>query len=512
MKRIIFIVCLAVWGIILNAQSFESVRARATEKGTVLPKGTSVEGVIISDYHSLNMAQNPQVAWNRVEGRMCYSTGYLQSEDGKMGFRILFKDLYDNRVPRFSRVRIDLEGCEVTKETTPERYTLSDVPLDAVKVLGEAVPVAKKRHIGELTEADLYTLVTLEDVEFLSKEGSYTNIREFYVQSTWLNAFKKPADSDWFDEAGLYVRDNRGDALFLPVNTVCDWRRRGDRMPSGVGSVTGIVVSEELRRSGLPGPLQLRIASPSDVDIPMDGSSSYELIASWDWDRNYYYTLNCESGPRKWLEKVRIDAERVAPDKGTGWLSVTVPAQMGLDKDYNARCARDGLNAGEGNRECAAIVYDTKPLDWFNGGAVQIETSTKGFSGEGLAVEFTWLSGYGTIESAFGYPAHWKIAYSLDGTHYVPVNQTFFLRPLAWSDRTPVSYDAAVGFTENAVLLPAMLLGQEKVFIRLIPADRVAAAFHADPSERIDTGRPEETGSFALKFGRIALKALKSGE
>lgn len=509
MKRIISIVCFVAWGIMLNAQDFESIRAKATEKGAVLPKGASLEGIIISDYHSLNMAQNPQVTWNRVEGRMCYSTGYLQSLDGKMGFRVLFKDLYDNRVPRFSRVRIDLAGCEITKETCPERYTLSDVPIEAIQVLGEAVPVVKKKHIGELTEADIYTMVTLEDVEFLSKEGAYTNVREFYVQSTWLNDFKKPVDSDWFDESGLYVRDNRGDALFLPVNTVCDWRRRGDRMPSGVGSITGIVVSEELRRSGLPGPLQLRIASPLAVDIPMDGNSSYELIASWDWDRNYYYALNCESGLRKWLENLRIDAERIAPDKGEGWLSVTVPAKMGLGKDYNARCARDGLNAGEGNRECGAVVFDTKSLDWFNGGAVLVETCTKGFSGQGLAVEFTWLAGNGTSESAFGYPAHWQIAYSLDGTHYIPVNQTFFLRPLAWADGTPVSYDAAVGFTENTVLLPPLLLGQEKVYIRLMPADRVATAFHADPSERIDSGRPNDSGCFTLRLGRIALKALK---
>jgi len=509
MRKIFFMTCLVAWSLSLCAQDFESVRTKASEQGTVLPKGSYVEGIIISDYSSLNMGLNPQIAWNRVDVRMCYSTGYLQSEDGKMGFRILFKDLYDNRVPRFSRVRINLEGSEVIKETNPLRYSIANVPFEAIEVLGKADPVIKRRHIGELTESDIYTLVTLEDVEFLSKEGAYTNVREFYVQPTWLNAFKKPADSDWFDESGLYVQDNRGDAIFLPVNTVCDWRRRGDRLPSGVGCITGIVVSEELRRSGLPGPLQVRIARPSDVDIPMDGSSSFEWIASWDWDRNYYYELKCESGTRKWLENIRIDAERVAPDKGNGWLSVTVPAQMGLDKDYNARCARDGLNAGEGNRECAAIVFDSNSLDWFNGGAVQLVTSTKGFSGQGLVVDFTWLAGYGTPESAFGFPAHWQVAYSLDGAHYVPVNQQFQLRPLAWSDGTPVSYDAAVGFTEHTVLLPAMLLGQENVFIRLLPADRVATAPHADPSERMDSGRPEASGKFALKFGKIVIKALK---
>ena len=509
MKKITLALCLVLTGIASSAQSFDAIRAKATPRGTVLSKDTFVEGIIVSDYHSLNMAQNPQIAWDRIEERMCYSTGYLESEDGKTGFRIVFKDLYDNRVPRFSRVRISLEGCEVSVEENPLRYTLSNVPAEAVEILSAAVPPVKRRHIGELTEADIYTLVTLEDVEFLSKEGSYTNVREFYVQSTYLNCFKKPKISDWFDEAGLYVQDNRGDAIFLPVNTVCDWRRRGDRMPSGVGRISGIVVGETLRRSGLPGPLQLRISGPSDVDIPMDGTSSYETVASWDWDRNYYYALNCCDGEKKWLERRRIDAVKVAPDKGDGWLQVTVPAQMGLDKDYNSRCARDGLNAGEGNRECAAIVYDTKAADWFSGGAVVVEATTKGFTGQGLVMDFTWAAGYGTRESSSGFPVHWQTAYSLDGVNYVPVDQTFLLRPLAWADGTEVSYDAAVGFTENTVLMPPMLLGRDKVYIRIFPSDRVAAALHADASETIDNGRPGGDVPFALKFGKIVLKALK---
>lgn len=509
MKKISVTVCLALISLALQAQSFEAVRAKATPQGALLPKGTFVEGTIISDYRSLNMAQNPQTAWNKVEVRMCYSTAYLQNEDGSMGFRLLFKDLYGNRVPAFSRVRINLAGCEALKESSPERYTLADIPTGAVEVLGSARPAAKIRHIGELTAADIYTYVTLSDVEFLSKEGSYTNVCEFYVQPTYINSFKKPALSDWFDEAGLHVQDSRGDAIFLPVNTVCAWRRRGDRMPSGKGSISGIVVSEELRRSGLPGPLQLRISGPEAVDIPMDGSSSYETVASWDWDRNYYYELNCESGTKKWLENLRIDSERVRSDKGEGWLSVTVPARMGLDKDYNSRCARDGLRAGEGNRECAAIVYDTKALDWFGGGAVLIEASTLGFSGQALLCDFTWLAGYGTPESSFGFPAHWQLAYSLDGRSYIPVRQTLLLRPLAWSDGSPVSYDAAVGFTENTVVLPSILLDKERIYIRILPSDRVVTARHTDASAPIDDGRPDAESALALKIGKIVLKALK---
>lgn len=510
MKKISVLMAFAALAAIgARADSFSDLRAKATPNGALIAKGTRIEGIVTSDYRSLNMGQNPQIAWNKTDTRMTYCTGYIQNEDASAGFRLIFKDLYDNRIPAGSRVRLDLSGCEVQREDNPERYTISGIAAEAVTILGQSEPAVKIRHIGELTPADLYTFVTLDGVEFLSKEGSYTNVREFYVQSTYINYFKKPADSDWFDEAGLYVKDDMGESLFLPVNSVCAWRRRGDRMPSGVGRVSGILVSETLRRSGLPGPYQLRIRGVDDVDIPMDGGSSYETIAEWNWDRNYYYALKCENGLKKWLERLRIDCDRVAPDAGEGWLGITVPGKMGLEKDYNSRCARDGLVAGEGNRECAAIVYDTKALDWFqNGAAVLVEASTKGFSGKALSFDFTWLAGYGTAESSAGFPAVWNVAYSIDGKSYIPVQQNFLLRPLAWTD-SPVSYDAAVGYTENTVLLPALLLGRDRIFIRIMPAGRVAAAIHSDPSESIANGRPDPESKFALRIGKISLKALK---
>ncbi len=510
MRKLLIAALLCLPALQAGSQSFEALRAKATPEGAVLPKGSYVEGIIVSDYTSLNMGANPQIEWNKVEERMCYCIGYLENEDGSMGFKLVFKDIYDNRAPRFSRVRINLAGCAAVREEDPERYTLEGISADNVEILGQAAPPAKERHIGELAPQDIYTYVTLKDVEFLSKEGSYTNVREFYVQPTYINYFKKPKHSDWFDEAGCHARDKNGDAIFLPVNTVCSWRRRGDRMPSGIGEISGILVSETLRRSGLPGPLQMRISGPSAVNIPMDGSSSYETIASWNWDRNYYCALNCESGQKKWLSGLRIDSERVGADKGDGWLSVTVQAQMGLEKDYNTRCARDGLVPGEGNRECAAIVYDSRSADWITeNGAVLIETSTEGFSGKGLVLDWTWLAGYGKAKSAFGFPAHWQVSYSLDGRNYIPVQQVFHLRPLAWSDEAPVSYDAAVGYTENMIVLPAFLLGKDRVCIRISPADRVMTQQRAAPSDPIDAGRPDDSSSFALRIGKINLNALK---
>ena len=72
--------------------------------GQTLPEGTVVEGVVISDYASMNMGENPQVAWNEVDIMMSYRTAYIQSENGKGGIKVVFDDIYENRMPRFSKV------------------------------------------------------------------------------------------------------------------------------------------------------------------------------------------------------------------------------------------------------------------------------------------------------------------------------------------------------------------------------------------------------------------------
>ncbi|MBQ9597514.1 MAG: hypothetical protein IJR34_04610 [Bacteroidales bacterium] len=495
MRRFVWSAVLLLSCLGLRAESLEALRAKATEKGFTLPKGCFVEGVMTGDYLSANMAANIQMAWNKMDLRMAYLTNYLQTEDGSLGLRVCFKDIYDNRVPRFARVRIDLSGCEIYKQSSPECYTVAGVEAGRVQVLSQGTAPVKRRHISELTDRDIFTYVTLEQVEFLSKEGAYTNVRELYVQSTWLNAFKKPADSDWFDEAGLYVKDNEGEAIFLPVNTICTWRRRGDRLPGGVGSVSGIVVADILPRSGFPGPMQLRIAGPQDVDIPVELASNYKTIAEWNWDRNYYYSLKCQSGEQKWLERERITGEPVAPDEGEGWLSVTMPSRMGLEKDYNTRCPQDGLTPGEGNRECAAIVWDTDVLQWKDPkAAIVVETSTAGFSGKGLTVDFTWLAGDGTIKNVSGFPELWQLAWSINGKSFLPVNKPFLLRPLAWSKDGPVTPEAAVGYTENTVLLPAFLLGKEKVWFRIFPV----------PGQQLDS-----KAVLNLRIGKMSIKALQ---
>ena len=479
--------------------------------GQLLPEGTVVEGVVVSDFASMNMGENPQVSWNEVDIMMSYKTAYIQSENGKSGIKVVFEDIYENRMPRFSKVSIDLAGCEVAVDQKGA-CTVTGIRAEDVTIVEERVsvkPVSKK--IADLKDADIYTYVTIKDVEFINKEGSYTNVNEYVVQASALNDFRKPKNLECIDVAGVYVRDGKGDKIFLPVNTSSYWRRRGDRLPDGIGSVSGILVPADFQRYGDVGPYALRLISNREVDIPMDGDSNYETIAEWNWDRNYKHALNLEDrGLLKWVSGVATPAGRIVPEVGAGALYTTAEATYDLVPDYNTRSVHDGHRPGIGSRKAGALEIDSRTSEWFEGdAAVVVEAVTKGCRGKALVLDFTWAAGKGRVDSSFGFPAYWKVEYSLNGVEYTTAVDDVFLRPIAY-EKSPMSYYAAPGYLENSVILPKALLGKKKVYIRISPASDIMVETHDDPSMDINTGvySPEKSRDFALVLGKVSVKTL----
>lgn len=513
----------------MSAESFETLRNRADgNESVILPQGTEIEGIIVSDYRSLNMETAPQISHKAVELGLNFRTAYIQSIDGKYGFRVVFNSVYDNRFPRFCKVRMDLGGAELTKEVNPERYTISNIVGAFVTVLEKDVQVPSKvRHIGELTDDDLYTFVTLADVEFMSKEGAYTNVHEKKVMRSYINDFKSPADGP-IDGSGLLLKDNQGDDIFMPVNTKCTWRRDGDRVAQGVGFVDGVLVHTVMRRYGDIGRYALRPAYESDIRIPMDTTSSYETIVEWNWDRNYDQALNLErQGLQEWIAGEAFDPDRVLPDVGYGYLSTTAGARMRLDNEWNSRCVHDGNDAGSGSREWSILRLNSDTKDWYiydgdriiGSNAVLVETSTKGFEGRGISFEFTFCAGNCSADLAWGYPGEWQVAYSVDGRNYIPVQKTFLLRPV-WYNAANVKdlggvrqmcYDAAPGMIECRVALPAFLLGKDKVYFRIYPSSDKLTVLPENPADDINSGTMKRgfAHAFVLRLGKVSVKSLK---
>lgn len=501
----------------------------SNKESIVLPQGTELEGVIVSDYKSHNMETPVQVSSKSVDLGVNFRTAYIQSLDGKYGFRVVFNSVYDNRFPRFSRVKVDLGGAVLTREYDPERYTISNLVGAFVTVLEENAQVTPKvRHIADLADEDLYTFVTLADVEFMSKEGAYTNVHEKKVARTSINDFKTHVDGP-IDGSGLLLKDNNGDDIFMLVNTKCTWRRDGDRVPQGVGDLDGVLVHSELRRYGDIGRYAIRPSSESDIRIPMESSSSYETIVEWNWDRNYDVALNFErQGLKEWIFGDVFSPDRILPDVGTGFLSTTAGAMMRLDAEWNSRCVHDGNDAGSGAREWSVLRLNSDTKDWYvfdgdriiGANAVFVETSTKGYEGQAVSFEFTFSAGNCSADLSWGFPAEWQVAYSVDGKNFIPVQKTFLLRPLWYSPANvkdlggvrDLCYDASPGSIECRVTLPSFLLGKDKVYFRIYPKSDVLTVLPENPADDINGGKMRNgfAHPFVLRLGKVSVKSLKN--
>ena len=503
-----------------SAESFEDVRKKASTKGTALTAG-EITGVIVGDYRSLNVATNFNTRFDHVDLRTNKRTNYIQSEDGKYGFRIVFDGVYDNRCKRADKVKINLAGCTVIREDNPERYTISGVKLENVERVAEGVELAAKvKSIKDLSDADLYTFVAVKDVEFMNKQGAYTNVFEMVPLRSFMNQERNPWSLG--DGWASLLKDAEGESIYMLVNSKCSWRRNGQGVPKGVGNVAGIVVHEYMRRYGDNlGKYSIRPLNEQDIckEMPKEESTSYVTIADWHYNRNYKGQINVEGiGLVSGSRSTRYSG-RILPDDGEGFLSTNVGATCRLDTDYDTRYSND--NAGmrkHGGLRFEANVHNWLPKDH----GIVVEVSTEGITGKALTFDFSFGVGNHDIQNCWGFPVFWNVAYSTDGKNFTVAKDNIMLRALPYTsarvkglpnesaDREP-NCDMAMGFTDHSVKLPASLLGQKNVTILLTPASRRMATIPSDSME--DSVQGEITGeinkTLILRMGRIAVKAVK---
>ena len=520
-----FVFCFAIAEGV-KAEGFGELRTQAAGRTVHLTSGVQIEALVVSDYRSLNMELNPNISYDKVDLGENLRTAYVESLDGRHGFRLRFAGIYENRLEQGSRVRIDLEGCSLTGEANPERYTIDGLRAAQVEVIEQSVALPEKvRRIADLKDEDLYTYVTLLGVEFLSKQGAYTNVFESCVQRSRLNAFDQPSRRT--DGWASLLRDGDNNSIYMLVNTKCTWRRDGRGVPQGVGPVSGVVVHTPMRRyGGNIGRYSIRPLDESDIAVSRDTISSYISIAEWNWNRNYKGAIRFEKkGDTPWAPKEGVAGDRVLPDAGTGFLSTTSGARMRLDTEYDTRYVQDG--EGKAMRVNAALRLDSDTHDWYefdNRGrmngvkSVVVETSTEGVSGRGLSFDFSFLAGNHDINRSWGFPVEWKVEYSVDGMPFTDAGRVFVLRPIFYADRPiqnlgmrRLSYDTALGFTEYSVPLPASLLGHKSLVVRLSPASAVLATIPENPAD--DSAGGTITGDFrqpfVLRLGRVAVQVLK---
>ena len=140
-----------------------------------------MEVVVVSECQNENVALNPNLNFKTVDMTMTKRTAYVQEPDGSRGMRIVFDRQGYNDLQRYDVITLDVNGGRLNVDKTTGSITVTGLsPLAVISRRSgseQDIPV-KEKLISELTDADIFTMVTLKDMEFAFKDGAIINIKE----------------------------------------------------------------------------------------------------------------------------------------------------------------------------------------------------------------------------------------------------------------------------------------------------------------------------------------------
>ena len=473
----------------------------------MLTAPTVVEGIVVSDYRSPNMELNPNLNYFSVDLEENDRTAYVEAADGSCGIRLRFDEASETRLARYDRVRLDLDGCRLTRTASPDCMTLTGV--QALNVLSVAPGTAadlplKERTVATLTDDDLYTFVTLRDAEFVFKEGSYTNIWEPYAQSCGeLHHYKYDINNRMDGWASL-VRDAEGGTIYMLVNTLCAWRRAGKPLPQGMGPLSGVVVHTPMRRYG--GDMGRYSIRPLD-----EGRHRRRPQAQLPVETPHGVAARRFGGRVARIRTARLPEPRNrGPEGRPGAQRRRKFARLSLDRLRRFRARRRRLQRprdaeqGMGRQRRGGLQGPDARLVQLgqHGAHGRLKRLLHRFSdqkarGTALQLAFEWGAGNQDGNFSWNFPLEWKAEYAVDGGEFQPLRDaatgrgTFVLRSLPWwdkvidgsghTDRLRTPYDCGMGLQQRVFRLPAEALGRDEVVVRLARLGSVVADSRQPP-------------------------------
>lgn len=483
--------------------SFEQLRDAATVSGYQVPDNALVEGYIVSTTEGGNAGDAQVEDYKQGTGVIEYSiserTAYLESPDGKYGFRLIATDASENDYTRYSRICLNIGGTVIKKsEGEPVQYTIEGTRSSDILTSsdGTATMPWKEKSISELTDDDINTLVKIKDCEIAMRKGPFTPVNEGY---TTLHGYNRLA------KYPILIRDIKGGSMYMFTNMTCTYRRNGETLPYGSGDITGIIVNEvykSFEKDGYIGRYQLRHLTREEIDLKPDFKDNFSgLITEFRYTRfprefqktkltdpilatkgngelchthgevgnfspTYFYIGECGSKKKNWYEE------------GVG---------IELDEGEIYQPWVDNGTEDEQNTDGKGWFKDNLMISWSNkywwdsdnsrGYCWLINFSTVGITSDKVSMQFAM---YNNSQSARS-PRYWKAQYSLTTTDCSASADS------QWTDIAEFTVpDVAIWGSQNDwqtlgtrvydFPLPTEILGKESVSIRLMPRNNKAAA------------------------------------
>ena len=502
-----------------KTMSFADVRAMGKDGQTVeINDYLIVEGYVVSNRASGNVGENEKLSLTASDNTSYKKKFYLESLDGNYGFLVQTATEEDNVFTFADKVTLLLKGTSLTKETDPERYEITG--LTSSNIVGRETGFSsnlpeREKFISELTDADIYTYITLKDCEFAVRKGALTPLNDAYTLSSGKGMISKYP---------RLVRDAEGSSIYTYTNTTCPYRRDGVRLPYGSGTLSGVIVHElfpnyvygdndDEELSGNIGRYQIRHQSYSDIAFDKEKSFS-NILAEFRYatgfrtgenGMSYFNATDGQASAR--FFHTSGDAVTNCPSTfnyigWTGTNSGVAPfkGHIGFDSSIDQPL---GYSFADGyvfdysgtNSDGKGKVSSTKK-NTYNGVSVKlydgwmskiwwkdedapaeswiVEFSTKDIAAQHLSMQFT---SYSAITSNVGNaPYNWTVSWS----------DTFDLNDESvWKKVADYVVPDGVlngqerewqlpAFKQYDFVLPLEMLGKDKVYLRLRPASRVS--------------------------------------
>ena len=509
--------------------SAESLRSVATVTGYTLPDEAVIEGYIVSTTEGSNAGDAEVLDYFQGTGVIDYTlterTTYLESADGQYGFRLIAKSAEDNGFERYSYVSLNIGGASVKKSSgEPVCYTIDGISSDNIitSTDGYATMPWKEKHISELTDNDINTLVKIKDCEIAMRKGPFTPVNEGYTSLCGYNRLAKYP---------ILIRDIEGGSMYMFTNMSCPYRRNGETLPYGSGDITGIVVHESYKsfeRDGNIGRYQLRHLIREEIDLRQDFADNFSgLITEFRYVKY----------PGEFEETVLPNP--ILATKGNGEMCHTYgevgnfsPSYFYIGRCGSSRKGKYAEGAGieldgggiyepwigresEQNDDGKGWFKNNLMLSWSNkhwwdndnarGYCWLVNFSTEGIVSDRVSMQFAM---YNNSQSARS-PRYWKAQYSLTTTDTSPATDS------EWYDIGEFTVpDVAIWATQNDwqtlgtrvydFPLPTEILGKPSVSIRLMPRNNKAAAKSVDSydSSTISDSGYNTMDYFAVRYNK----------
>ena len=510
------------------------------QPGAIIHDHLILKGKVINDWNENNGGEIKTISIDSPDPSWQERVVYVQNADGTEGVKLVFLESCKTTIDRFNEIGVDLYGMKLCREENPERYSVSDIPLEAIvsSVQGAEV-LPREKTIATLADSDLHTYVKLLDVEIPIRKGCYMPMDIRYIGSIMTYP--------------MVIHDVNGDRSYMMVNANCPWSRDGEEMPHGKGTISGVLVYEycdnfewdsdkerKLSNTGLIsdyisgigelGGYQIRPVAQSEVCLAKGVDKSFsEILCEWAYcdslgvnlTKNYdreacvmyptYTTVPDTTGLNAKFycvdkdEKVAIglcnDFTHLGPY--TYGKTITQPSNGNGIYDSEGRSAHHWYNAT--SVATIGVIYsDEVNPEMTNGSAWQVTGWSKDkywcaeFSTAGVTTPMTVQLGTMGCIKGYGAPRYWLMQCSTDGQTWTPVGK-YTVPDFAYA--VPKRFFQLPGTKYISFSLPAELCNQEKVYVRMIPENTLCGDANSyDSGRTISASRYNAINYFAIRY------------